>query len=208
MGRFVAPLLERGYRVVWFDQPGHGESGHEPVGLPDLSFALHALTVTHGPFDTAIGHSLGGAAIALALRRRLQMRRAVFICPPASMNEHTRNFARRLCIAPDVRDAMRTRLENRYGLPFAEIDRIEELERVRIPALFVHDNDDTEIPIEHTLRLSARMTGARLIRTHGLGHHRILRDPGVVKSVVGFVHGDDATLPTELPEFPIPAPLF
>ena len=27
MGAFVAPLLASGHRVVWFDQPGHGESG-------------------------------------------------------------------------------------------------------------------------------------------------------------------------------------
>src|SRR5262249_24762467 len=27
MGAFVEPLRARGYRVVWFDQPGHGASG-------------------------------------------------------------------------------------------------------------------------------------------------------------------------------------
>jgi pimeloyl-ACP methyl ester carboxylesterase len=208
MGRFVEPLLERGFRVVWFDQPGHGESGHGPVGLPDLSSALHALAVTHGPFDTAIGHSLGAAAIALALRAGLPVRQVVFLSPPASMNEHTRNFARRLCITSRVREAMRTRLENRYRLPFAEIDRIEELEHVRIPALFVHDNDDSEVPIEHARRLSAHMAGARLIRTHGLGHHRILRDPAVVRAVIDFVQGNDSALPAELPELPIPAPMM
>ena len=33
MGSFVAPLLARGYRIVWFDQPGHGESGRGLVAL-------------------------------------------------------------------------------------------------------------------------------------------------------------------------------
>src|SRR5215468_3962485 len=36
MGTFVAPLLAAGYRVMWFDQPGHGESGRGAVGLPDF----------------------------------------------------------------------------------------------------------------------------------------------------------------------------
>lgn len=208
MGRFIEPLLERGFRVVWFDQPGHGESGNGPVGLPDLSSALHALAVTHGPFHTAIGHSLGAAAIALALRGGLPVRRVVFVSPPASMNEHARDFARRLCITSRVREAMRTRLEHRYSLPFAEIDRIEELAHVHISALFVHDNDDPEVPIEHARRLSAHMAGARLIRTHGLGHHRILRDPAVVRAVIDFVQGNDSALPVELPELPIPAPVM
>jgi hypothetical protein len=32
--------------------------------------------------------------------------------------------------------------------------------------------------------------GARLLRTSGLGHRRILRDPGVIDRVVAFLSGD------------------
>src|SRR6516225_6956859 len=59
MGEFVAPLVASGRRVVWFDQPGHGESGRGPVALPNFVRAVHALAATHGPFEAAIGHSLG-----------------------------------------------------------------------------------------------------------------------------------------------------
>lgn len=208
MARFVQPLLERGYRVVWFDQPGHGETGHGPVGLPDLTDAVTALATTHGPFVAAVGHSLGAAALALALRGGLALQRVVFVCPPASLREHTHNFARYLHISPRVREAMRKRLERRYRLPFDQIDRIEELAQVNIPALFVHDGDDDQIPIEHTMRLSAHMAQARLIRTYGLGHYRILRHAGVVGAAAAFIAGDDTALPTELPALPEPAPLY
>lgn len=208
MARFVQPLMERGYRVVWFDQPGHGETGQGPVGLPDLTAAVTALNVTHGPFVAAVGHSLGAAALALALRGGLALQRVVFVCPPASLSEHTHNFARYLRISPRVREAMRKRLERRYNLPFEQIDRIEELSHVNVPALFVHDNDDEQIPIEHTLRLSAHMARARLIRTYGLGHHRILRHAGVVRAAAAFIAGQDAALPEELPALPEPAPLY
>lgn len=206
LARFVQPLMERGYRVVWFDQPGHGETGHGPVVLPDLTVAVTALDVTHGPFVAAIGHSLGAAA--LALRGGLTLQRVVLVCPPASLSEHTRNFARYLRISPRVREAMRKRLERRYNLPFEQIDRIEELGHVKIPALFVHDNDDPQIPIEHTLRLAGHMEHAKLIRTHGLGHHRILRHAGVVRAAAAFIAADDSGLPSELPLLPAPAPLY
>ncbi|MBI1904851.1 MAG: alpha/beta fold hydrolase [Rhodocyclales bacterium] len=208
MARFVQPLLERGYRVVWFDQPGHGETGNGPVGLPDLTAALTALSSTHGPFVAAVGHSLGAAALGLALRGGLALQRVVFVCPPASLREHTHNFARYLHISPRVREAMRKRLERRYDLRFDQIDRIQELGDVNIPALFVHDNDDDQIPIEHTMRLSAHMARARVIRTHGLGHHRILRHADVVRAVAAFIAGEDVALPTELPALPEPAPLY
>jgi pimeloyl-ACP methyl ester carboxylesterase len=142
------------------------------------------------------------------LRRGLRFGRIVFVSPPASINEHAHKFARLLGITPRIRDAMRRRLEQRYGVRFAEIDRIDELEGLRLPALFVHDSADTEVPFEHSLRLCGRMPGARLVRTHGLGHHRILRDRAVVAAVVDFIGGNDEHIPAELPILPRPAPIY
>jgi pimeloyl-ACP methyl ester carboxylesterase len=164
--------------------------------------------MTHGPFAAAIGHSLGAAALGLALRRGLALERVVFVSSPASIDEHARNFARLLGITPRIREGVRQRLERRYGLPFAEIDRIDELAQLRLPALFVHDADDAEVPFEHALRLSRRVPGAKLIRTYGLGHYRLLRAPMVVASVVDFVSGRTEALPRELPELPRPAPIY
>lgn len=208
MGSFVTPLLTAGYRVVWFDQPGHGESGRGAVGFPDFVRALEALASTHGPFAAAIGHSLGAAALGVALRRGLRLGRIVFVSAPASINELAHNFARLLGITPRIREAMRRRLEQRYSVRLAEIDRIHELEQLRLPALFVHDSNDAEVPFDNALRLSARMPAARLITTYGLGHYRVLRSPAVVGAVVDFVGGNDEDLPAELPVLPRPAPIY
>jgi len=208
LGSFVAPLLADGYRVVWFDQPGHGENPRRAVALPDFVRALEALAATHGPIVAAIGHSLGAAAIGVALRRGVQLGRVVLVSPPSSIGQHAHNFARLLGITPRVRNAMRRRLEHRYGVRFADIDRIEELEQLRVPALFVHDVEDAEVPFEHTLRLSGRMPGARLLKTHGLGHFRVLREPAVVGAIVDFVSGRVEGLPEQWPALPRPAPLY
>ena len=208
MGAFVAPLLAAGYRVIWFDQPGHGESGGGAVGLPDFVRAVEAVVATHGPFTAAIGHSLGAAAIGVALRHGVRLGSVVFVSPPSSVGELTDSFARVLGITPSVLEALRRRLERRYGMRITDIDRIEELEKLSVRALFVHDNDDAEVPIEHTLRLSARLRGASLIKTYGLGHYRILREPAVVAAVVDFVEGRTESLPPELPTLPRPAPIY
>jgi pimeloyl-ACP methyl ester carboxylesterase len=208
MGSFVAPLLAGGHRVVWFDQPGHGDSGRGAVALPDFVRAVNALASTQGPFEAAIGHSLGAAALGLAMRGGLRLDRVAFVSPPASLSEHTHRFARMLGITPSIREAMRQRLERRYGVRFAEIDRIEAVAQLRTPALFVHDHGDAEVPFDHTLRLFARMPEARLIKTYGLGHRRLLRDHGVVRAVVDFIHGDVGQLPAELPVLPRPAPIY
>jgi pimeloyl-ACP methyl ester carboxylesterase len=208
LASFVEPLVESGYRVVWFDQPGHGESGRGSVAMPDFVRALHAIAAQHGPFVAAVGHSLGAAALGVALRDGLALGRVVFLSAPASISEHAHRFARMLGITPAIREAMRNRLERRYGMRFAEIDRIDELARLELPALFVHDRRDSEVPFDNAVRLTAGMPRAHLTRTDGLGHFRLLRDPGVVRAVVGFVRGDTGEPPSELPVLPRPAPLY
>jgi pimeloyl-ACP methyl ester carboxylesterase len=207
MASFIAPLRERRFRAVWFDQPGHGESGHAPVGLPDFVRALETIAEARGPFHAAIGHSLGAAALGIALRRGLRLGRVVFLSSPASMSEHANAFARMLGIAPWVQEAMRLRVEHRYGMRFAEIDRIDELARVTIPALFVHDDNDREVPFENALTLSRRMPAARLLRTYGLGHRGALRERAVLSAIVDFTQGRD-DVPAEWPRLPRPAPLY
>jgi pimeloyl-ACP methyl ester carboxylesterase len=209
---FVPPLLAAGYRVVWFDQPGHGASARgdrrDAVAMPDFTRALHTLSATHGPFRAVIAHSFGAAALGVALRAGLDTGRVVLVSSPASMREHARRFARLLGITPEIRESMRQLLERRHGLSFADVDRIDELARVRVPSLLVHDVHDDEIPFEHTQRLAALLPGARVIRTWGFGHHRILREPSVVRAIVDFVRGDVDRLPTQLPRLPRPAPLY
>jgi pimeloyl-ACP methyl ester carboxylesterase len=133
--------------------------------------------------------------------------RVVFVSPPASLREYTGGFARALGIAPRIRESMRKRLERRHGMRFDDIDRIEELEALNVRALFVHDREDRQVPIENSQRLRQRMPGARLLATHGLGHNRILREPSVVNAVADFVADDDA-VPWELPALPRPAPIY
>lgn len=207
MAALAASLLAQGRRVVWFDHPGHGDSGRGRVGLPDFVQAVNALVATHGPFDAAVGHSLGAAALGLGLRGGLKLGRVVLIGAPASMREHAVRFSARIGISPRVREAMRRRIGHRYKVRFDEIDRIDELADIRVPALLVHDADDAQVPFEHALRLAAVMPDARLLRTWGLGHNRLLKDADTVAAITGFVLGEEA-LPDVLPALPRPAPIY
>jgi pimeloyl-ACP methyl ester carboxylesterase len=77
--RRVGPALaERGYRVVAVDLRGHGASGRGAYS-PEL-FAEDLVETLPGGADLAIGHSLGGLTLSLAVDR-LQPKRAVFSDP-------------------------------------------------------------------------------------------------------------------------------
>ena len=55
------------------------------------------------------------------------------------------------------------------------------------PLLVVHDVADEVVPFERGRAMADAWPGARLIRTDGLGHKRILRDAEVIAQVARFV---------------------
>ncbi|WP_327279793.1 MULTISPECIES: alpha/beta hydrolase [unclassified Streptomyces] len=77
--RRVGPALaDRGYRVIAVDLRGHGASGRGAY-RPEL-FADDLVESLPTGADLAIGHSLGGLALSLAVNR-LRPKRAVFSDP-------------------------------------------------------------------------------------------------------------------------------
>ncbi|MGW0033962.1 alpha/beta fold hydrolase [Streptomyces sp. NPDC003314] len=77
----VAPAIaEHGYRVIAVDLPGHGASGRAATYTPATLAADLLETLPAAP-DLAIGHSLGSAALLLAVPE-LRCARAVH-CDPA-----------------------------------------------------------------------------------------------------------------------------
>lgn len=205
---FVPPLLAQGFRVVWLDLPGHGESDGRQTALPDMVRALRAVAATCGPFHAAIGHSIGAAAIALAMRGGLSLKRMVLIGAPASLSDYMRSFARLLGISSEVRERLRLGIERRYGSKLDELDRIEDLCRLETPALLFHDGEDRQVPFVHSQRIAGHLRRSQLVRTHGLGHYRIVRDASVIATTTRFIADAGARLPECIPELPLPAPLM
>jgi pimeloyl-ACP methyl ester carboxylesterase len=77
--------------------------------------------------------------------------------------------------------------QQRYGKSFYEISAINTARTIGFtPALVIHDKNDDDVPVEHGEKLMDALPNGTLLRTIGLGHNRILRDPSVVNHVVEF----------------------
>lgn len=179
----VPALLAAGFGVTAFDAPGHGASPGHFASLPEFIEALTLVARAVSPV-ALVGHSLGAAASALGLYGGLDARAAVLLSVPADPAGYTRRYARWMRLSPAVTEAMRRRLEARYG----SLDEYRLADRPPgVPTLIVHDRGDTRVSIGNARVLAKAWPNARLVETQGLGHHRILRDAAVVRLVQGFL---------------------
>ncbi|HEU5305125.1 MAG TPA: alpha/beta fold hydrolase, partial [Gemmatimonadales bacterium] len=113
-GRFsaiAAAMMQAHFRVVAFDAPAHGASMGSQASLPQFARALRAVADAAGPVHSLIGHSLGGAAVSLALRQGLRASRVVLLAPPADVVLFSHAFAEHLRIPSHARRVMRQNLE-------------------------------------------------------------------------------------------------
>ena len=190
LGRFVSPLVARGYRVVAFDAVGHGDSEGKQSSLPELANCIRQVVDELGGVYAIIAHSLGGAATTFALAYGLSVERAVFISPPADPREFLKIFGAALGINDDVRARVKSRVERRLGVPMEEMLAHAIAPRMQIPLLVIHDRDDKEVPFSVGRSIAQQWPRAELIVTEGLGHQRILRDPNVTDAAVSFVDAE------------------
>ncbi|HEY8197780.1 MAG TPA: alpha/beta fold hydrolase [Gemmatimonadales bacterium] len=189
-GRFstlAQALVASGFRVVLFDAPAHGASMGRLASLPQFSLALRVVGDAMGPVHGLVGHSLGGAAVSLAMRNGLQARRAVLLSPPADVVLFSRAFAKHLRIPPRAHNAMRRNLESRLQFRWEELHVPTLVRRMTAPALIIHDRNDPDVPYSHGEEIAAAWPGAELLSTSGLGHRAVLRDPEVIQRTVAFL---------------------
>ncbi|HZI16659.1 MAG TPA: alpha/beta hydrolase, partial [Myxococcus sp.] len=169
--------------------------------LPELAELVGEVAHATGGPHAVVAHSLGAAATAVALRDGLEVERAVFLSPAADPRWGIQWFGEWLGLPEEVRRGMAARIEARFGITLRELalpNFVPFLKRVP-PLHIFHDVGDREVPLSAGEAVARVWPGARLTRTEGLGHHRILYAPQVLEAAVGFIaEGRGARLAPEV----------
>jgi pimeloyl-ACP methyl ester carboxylesterase len=192
LSALAAALVEAGFRVVAYDAPAHGESTGRFASLPEFARALGDVAEAIGPIHGLVGHSLGGAAVAMAMRHGLGARRVVLIAPPADVRIFSDFFAQTLAIPPAVQQRMHRNLERRLQIVWDDLHIPTVVRELPAEALVIHDRDDTDVPFAHGEEIVGAWAGSRLESTSGLGHRALLRDPAVIGWAVEFLREGNA----------------
>ncbi len=188
LGEFVEPLVGAGYRVVAFDAPAHGRSDGRDTTLPEISDVILKLVAQLSPVHAVIAHSFGVPCVLFALQQRRFARRVVAFSTPATLEGLLEKFAGSLALSPRTVQILRGMLVQRFGEDVWTRFSVHNMARsMELPALVIHDRDDRDVPWQEGEAVARVWPHARFLRTEGLGHRRILRDPGVIDRVVRFL---------------------
>ena len=188
---WIAPLRAAGFAIVAFDQVGHGQSSGARATLPQFAHHLTCVAAHYGPTAALIGHSMGGAAAAIAMTDGLRAERAVLLAPAADLRAALRRFTRGIGLPRCLSTRLRELIETQAQVRFDSLLMHPRVRRLAQPALIVHDLDDREVPWEEGERYARYWPGARLLSTGGLGHHRVAADADVIDAALMFLRGGE-----------------
>ncbi|WP_434049870.1 alpha/beta hydrolase [Marinobacter salarius] len=184
-GAWVNPLVEAGYRVVLFDAPAHGRAQGESTNLFEMAEVVARVAASVGRVHGVLAHSIGCIAAARAIADGLKPDYLVMLAPPVSLTAVMENLGRQLGLSQDVLAVHLQLMEERFGKSVWEQLDLEALSRTLTQrGLMVIDDDDTSISPDESERVFNNWENANVLRTRGLGHHRLLWSPMVVDTVL------------------------
>ena len=179
-------FLENGYATISFDAPAHGKSGTKTTLMLEFIESILEVEKQYGPFEFAVGHSLGGMSILNAVKKGLQIKKAVVIASGNSVINIVNTFTEKIGLPNKVAVLMKNNFEKKYHLEMESFSSYVVAKEVKIPVLVIHDNDDEDISVSEAYHLAENLSNKEILITNNLGHRKILGDLKVIEKIVEF----------------------
>jgi pimeloyl-ACP methyl ester carboxylesterase len=179
-------FIEKEYATISFDAPAHGKSGTKTTLMLEFIESILEVEKQYGPFEFAVGHSLGGMSILNAVKKGLQIKKAVVIASGNSVINIVNTFTEKIGLPNKVAVLMKNNFEKKYHLEMESFSAYVVAKEVKIPVLVIHDNDDEDISVSEAYHLAENLSNKEILITNNLGHRKILGDLKVIEKIVEF----------------------
>ncbi|WP_343617552.1 alpha/beta hydrolase [Flavobacterium sp.] len=185
--KIAEELLENGYSTISFDAPAHGKSKGQTTIMSEFIASILEIEKHFGPFDAAIGHSLGGMSVLNAIKDGLKLNKAVIIGSGDIVQDILDEFIFKMELKKELGHKLRDFFENKYQLKMDDFSAYKAAQKIEIPVLVIHDNDDPEVPVKAGIHIHQNLKNGTLMLTEGLGHRKILGNHNVIKKILEFI---------------------
>lgn len=187
--KFIDALNANGFQVIGFDGPAHGFSEGKNTDVWEFEEALRWIFSNIAQPVAVIAHSYGGAAVLCSAMNGLRVPKLINISSPTIADEILRTYLRTINGSKPTGEAFKTYFRSRYGKPYEEATAMYFVQHLPQPIdlLLINDEQDQEAKMVNAEELQRVYPSAKLIRTSGLGHTRILKDDTVVAKCLDFI---------------------
>ena len=180
-------LLEQGFMVYSFDAPAHGKSKGNFSIMPEFIASILEMEQKYGPFEYAIGHSLGGMSVLNAIKQNLAVKKAVTIGSGDVIQDIIDDFVKNLKLKPEYGLRLKDHFETKFGGKMDDYSAYKAAQMVQIPVLVIHDQNDGDVSVNSAFHIEKHLTHSELLITEGLGHRKIVGDPAVIETILKFI---------------------
>lgn len=182
----IIPLTRSGYCVITYDSIGHGESEGNTTNFFEIIESVNAVFDHIGGADFVIGHSMGAAAAVNLRSINNKNIKFVLIAPLYDLQKMIFTFGKASGLYFPLYKKIVSKIEKKFGKTLHDVSPMTIAKNITAPVLIFHDEDDMTVPVEHGELLAEELKNARLVKTSGLGHNRILESKTLIKRTLKF----------------------
>ena len=180
-------LLKNGFMTISFDAPAHGKSKGNSSIMIEFIASILEIEKQYGPFEFAIGHSLGGMSVLNAIKQSLKIKKAVIIGSGDIIQDIIDDFICKLRLNPEYGIKLRNHFEAKFGGKMDDYSAYKAAEKTEIPVLIIHDKDDHDVSVKAAYNIQKHLKNSEIMITDSLGHRKILGNDDVIKKIIEFL---------------------
>lgn len=189
---FAQSLVEKNFRVVALDGPGHGDSPAGPNGMTNPAHFAQFIIDSQKELapmgaHAIIAHSFGGGCAVLATERGLDVKKIILIASPAFYERVVDFFAASFGLNESAKKEFVRLIIKIAGIHPKDLNIGVIGSQLKKPCLIVHDVGDNAVNYLSATAIKEAWPDSKLLTTEGLGHRRILKDSKVIAEVSDFI---------------------
>lgn len=189
--RYAAPLIEKGYEVLAFDAPAHGNSEGKRINAVEYTHMVKEVIKLYGPVECFMAHSFGGIALSLAMEDipHDSNTKIVLVAPATETTAALESAFKMLGIKnKTVQKEMNNIIFEISGKETSWFSIRRAVKNINANILWIHDENDDVTPLADALKVKEdNHPHINFVITKGLGHRRIYHDAGVKKLIADFM---------------------
>lgn len=180
-------LVKTGYSTISFDAPAHGKSPGKTTIMSEFIETILEIEKQFGPFEAAVGHSLGGMSLLNSVKKGFQINNLTIIGSGDIVQDILDDFVAKLKLKPEIGERLRIHFEKKYQLEMDSFSGYKSAMEINIPVLVMHNKKDLDVPVTAGINIHKHLKNGKLFLTEGLGHRKILGNTIVIEKVTQFI---------------------